>query len=123
MKHSKLFSILFVLFLNLPLIAFASDDIDLTKIPPPTPTPNTLSYELPVSATIDDTQLTVYFESNVGNATITVYDEFNNIVALETVDTNNLKIVSIPSSDWESGDYTLTITYSNTGATGTFNLQ
>ncbi len=123
MKHSKLFSILVVLFLNLPLIAFASTDIDLTKIPPPPPTPNTPSTQLPVSATIDNIQLMVYFESTVGNATITVYDEFNNIVATETVDTYNLNTVSIPSDVWGAGNYSLTITYGTTGATGTFNLQ
>ena len=76
-----------------------------------------------VSATIDDTLLEVYFDSPVGVASITVYDANNNVVSQQTVDTDSISEVSISTSSWTSGTYTLKISYSTTRLTGEFQKE
>ena len=75
------------------------------------------------SATISDSELSVYFEYSVGDATITVYDAFNNVVCQETVDTNATSATSISVSNWSSGDYKITVTYGNTTQRGYFSIE
>ncbi len=57
---------------------FASQkQIDLSKLPDkPGPKPLSITY-LPISATISETELAVYFNAVVGLATIKVYDANN----------------------------------------------
>ena len=76
-----------------------------------------------VSASIDETQLAVYFDSPVGEATITVYDANNNVVSQQTVDTDSVSEVFISISSWTSGTYTLKITYGTTHLTGEFQKE
>jgi len=83
---------------------------------------NSLFY-LPVSATISETTLSIYFDMPVGNAVITVYDADNNIVSLEIVDTYFTSEVFVPTDSWASGDYTLKITYGTTTLSGKFLLE
>ena len=78
---------------------------------------------LSVSASIDDTQLEVYFGSPVGDATITVYDAINNIVYQETVDTDSISEVFISTASWTSGTYTLKISYGTTHLKGEFQTE
>jgi len=121
MKRLIFLSILVVSAINI----FAGDPIDLTKypIPPPHPIPNSLTQELPVSATISDSQLSVYFETSVGDATITVYDESDQIIYQETVDTDSTSTVFISSSSWSAGNYSITITYGTTTLRGDFSIE
>ena len=78
---------------------------------------------LSVSASIDDTQLEVYFGSQVGDATITVYDANNNIVYQETVDTDSNSEVFISTASWTNVTYTLKITYGTTHLKGGFLME
>jgi len=117
--------IIFVSFILLFAKAFAVvSTIDLTKNPqPPPPVSTSLTQELPVSAFISETELSVYFESTVGDATITVYDADNNVVYQETVDTDLESSVFISSSSWSTGGYSVTITYGTTSLIGYFDIE
>jgi len=79
--------------------------------------------ELPVSATISETTLSIYFDMPVGNAVITVYDADNNIVSLEIVDTFTTSEAYLPTDSWASGNYTIKITYGTTTLSGEFLLE
>ncbi|MEI8272905.1 MAG: DUF3244 domain-containing protein [Paludibacter sp.] len=121
MKRSILFIALFTFFIC--GIASATDNIILVKDPPPPPIPSRLETELPLSATINASQLAVYFEPTVGDATITVYDAYNNIVSQETVDTDSESSVFISSSSWSAGSYSVVIIYGTTTVRGYFNME
>jgi len=118
---TSFFIITFLIFSS-GTIAFATN-IDLRKDPPPPPIPTAPVMEFPLSATIDDSQLEVYFDSPVGDATITVYDANNNIVSLETVDTDSISDVFISTDSWTIGTYTLKISYGTTRLTGEFQTE
>jgi hypothetical protein len=92
-------------------------------VPPPEPKPLSMTQELPVSATIDDVQLVLYFDESVGTATIKVYDSSNNVICQQTADTSSSLEVSISSSNWNSGSYYVTITYGETSLIGDFDLE
>ena len=89
---------------------------------PPAQT-NGLTQEPSASATIDATELDVYFEYGVGDATITVYDADNNVVAQEVVDTDSTSAVSIGVSNWAIGVYMITVTYETTTQRGYFSIE
>ena len=89
---------------------------------PPTQTDG-MTMELTASATIDATELDVYFEYGVGDATITVYDASNNVVYQEVVDTNSTSTVNIGLSGWSSGNYMITVTYGTTTQRGYFSIE
>lgn len=106
-------------------LSFATSPILLP--PDGTPTePPTHRGDVPVepsaSATISDTELAVYFNYSVGDATITVYDENNQVVYQETVDTGSTTGVYIPVDAWYSGTYMVTVTYGTTTQRGYFQL-
>ena len=92
--------------------------------PPPAPgQPDMMTQEPSASATISDTELDVYFEYGVGDATITVYDANNNVVYQEVVDTNSTSAVNIGVSNWATGDYMITVTYGTTTQRGYFSIE
>jgi len=121
MKRSILFS--FSLLVLTSNIFALTTEIDLNKNQQPKgPKPLSLTY-LPVSATISETDLSVYFDSVVGLATIKVYDANNNIISLEIVDSATTSEVFIAANGWTSGDYTLEITYGATTLIGEFSVE
>lgn len=121
MKRSILFSFLIVL-LTSSLYA-SSTEINLTKIPDSKePRPLSLTF-IPVSAIISETTLSIYFDSPIGNATITVYDANDNVVALEAVDTNSTSEVLIATEAWASGNYTIKVDYGITTLSGIFLVE
>ncbi len=121
MKRSIVFSFLLVLF-TASLYA-STTQISLFKDPIlPGPKPLSLTF-LPVSATISETDLSVYFDSPVGNATITVYNASDNIVAQETVDTDSTSEVSLAAEAWASANYSIKITYGITTLSGVFLVE
>lgn len=121
MKRSILFMLLFSLFSS--VATMSGTEIDLTKVPPtPGPVPNSITL-IPVSATINETELGVFFESSVGTATITVYNASNEVVEQEVVDTESLLEVYMPVDTWCTGNYTITVTYGNTTLQGVFLIE
>ncbi|MEI7503873.1 MAG: DUF3244 domain-containing protein [Paludibacter sp.] len=104
-------------------ILAVTKEIDLSKDPiAPGPRPLSLTI-IPVSATISETELSVYFETSVGNAIITVYDNMHQILCQQTVATNSTLEFYLPSTEWATGDYTLTVTYGTTNLTGEFQME
>ncbi|MDR3651855.1 MAG: DUF3244 domain-containing protein [Paludibacter sp.] len=77
---------------------------------------------IPVSASFDGTDLYLTFSSKVGVAQVTVIDQFGSIVYMQSVDTNSTSTVVIPTDSWDSGTYTLQVTYGTTTLSGTINL-
>jgi hypothetical protein len=128
MKISKLWIYKFCLIAGLifTVQGLFATDITIRKddpVPPPQPIPNSVTQEIPVSATIDNTQLVIYFEESVGDATITVYDANNQMVTQETVDTDSISEVYISSGSWNSGSYYVTISYGTTNLIGDFEIE
>jgi len=132
MKISKSWFFRICLIAGLVLSAqfsFANDPVQV-PIPtdnspePPIVLPHIMTTLLPsASATISDTELAVYFDYSVGDATITVYDADNNVVYQETVDTDSTSEVSISVGNWIAGDYMLTVTYGSTTQRGYFSIE
>lgn len=121
MKHSILFSLLIVLLTS--SIYASSTEINLTKIPDSKePRPLSLTF-IPVIATINETTLSVYFDLPVGNATITVYDANDNVVAFETVDTSSTSEIFIATEAWASGNYIIKVDYGTTTLSGIFLVE
>lgn len=90
---------------------------------PPTQ-PNGVAIIPSASAILSDTELVVYFDYSVGDATITVYDTNNNVVIYEqTVDTGSTSEVCIPVDIWPAGEYRITVTYATTTQRGCFQLN
>jgi hypothetical protein len=77
---------------------------------------------IPVSATVDDATLAIFFDWSVGIATITVYDAQNQIVYQGITDTYSTIEEKISVDSWESGDYTIKIVYGTTHLIGVFQL-
>ncbi len=121
MKRSIAFSFLLVMLAN---SLFASiKEINLNKNPDkPGPKPLSITY-LPVSATISETELSVYFDSVIGYATICVYDNNDNLVTVETVDTNSTSEVFISTDAWSSSSYKIKVSYGTTILTGIFFIE
>lgn len=121
MKRPIVFSFLLVL---LTSSVFASTtEINLITNPTlPGPKPLSLTF-LPVSATISETELSVYFDSPVGSAIITVYDANDNIVAHETIDTYSTAEFNIAAEAWASAKYTIKIYYGTTTLSGIFSVE
>ncbi|MEI8272176.1 MAG: DUF3244 domain-containing protein [Paludibacter sp.] len=93
--------------------------------PPPQPMPNGIITEttIPLTATVDNNSLAVYFEWSVGDATITVYDEYLNVVCQTVTDTDSDLSMFIPSDSWNAGNYTITIKYGSTDLIGNFTIE
>jgi Flp pilus assembly secretin CpaC len=104
---------------------FAGDIIIIRRDPgsePPSAS-NKLKAIIPVTATEDNSELAVYFEEAVGDATITVYDASSQVVYQEVIDTDSQSAAFIDISTWASGDYTLTISYGTTNLIGEFTIE
>jgi len=77
---------------------------------------------LPVSADVINDELVVDFSSAVGNATISVVDQYGNTIYLSTINTYSSSELAIPVTGWGSGSYTLKISYGTTNLIGSFQL-
>ena len=126
-----IFSLIVFTLMSLNYVSVSGTPIDLSKtVPPPIPTvqnstmestnPEISDSDIPVSATIGDTDLSICFDYAVGDAVITVYDTDNNIVYQGTINTDSSLNVFIPSNLWTAGDYIITISYDNEYLTGNF---
>ena len=92
--------------------------------PPPQPMPNRSSVDsdIALTATVDNSNLAVYFSWAVGEATIIVYDKNLNVVYQTVADTDCILDLFIPSDYWSTGDYTITISYGTINLIGDFQL-
>ena len=72
--------------------------------------------------TLEDSVLTVDFGYPTGTVTVVVYDESNQIVFTETVDTLATPSFSTPTDNWDEGNYTINVTCANITLYGDFNL-
>lgn len=108
-------------------ISFATktmaSEITLTKAEPIPPGPRPLSLvSYPVSASIEETSLFLYFDWSVGFSTITVYDSSNTAVYQTVVDTSSTLEVTIPVDYWDTDTYKLTVSYGATNLYGYFQI-
>ena len=95
------------------------------SVPPPEPMPAFLSVdtEIPASATVDSRELVVNFEWSVGEAIITVYDQYGNVLYQGVADTDTDLSTSVSSGSWSAGNYTLTISYGTEHLIGDFHIE
>ena len=121
MKRLIVFSFLLAM-LTCNVFASATQINLITNPTPPGPKPLSLTF-LSVSATISESELSVYFDSPVSNAIITVYDAYDNIVSQETVDTYSTSEVFIATDSWTSGNYTIKVSYKTSTLSGVFLVE
>jgi hypothetical protein len=124
----SIFSIFFFTLFQTFITTASAKEIDLSngKTPPcPRILSRATSFSITtnVSADINETELSVYFDSPVGTATITVYDVNNQIVDQQTVDTNSTSEAVLPIDVLDSGDYTVEISYGTTTLVGSFIIE
>ena len=77
---------------------------------------------IPVSVSLNDTELGISFSKSVGVAQISIVDATGVIVYQEYVDTNSTPQTYIEVGGFDSGNYTLKITYGTTSLKGAFQL-
>lgn len=77
---------------------------------------------IPVTADVINGELGVFFNSPVGIATVSVVDQYGNVVELTTIDTNSSSELYISTDGWDAGVYTLKISYGTTHLIGEFQL-
>ena len=77
---------------------------------------------LPVSVSLDDTTLGIFFSKPVGIAQITIVDESGNIVYQAVANTNSSLESDIETGGFDSGNYTLKVSYGTTTLIGGFQL-
>jgi len=90
-------------------------------VPPPGPMP-LMEEVFPVSATVDSNTLAVYFDTEVGDATIRVLDSNNQVVYQEVLNTGSTTECYISVANWSGGGYKLKIAYGSTRLIGDFVL-
>lgn len=127
MKNSKSMLSKTCVIAGLLLVAqfsFATDIIIRKDDQSPQPMPNRSSVDsdIALTATVDNSNLAVYFDWAVGEATIIVYDENQNVVYQTVADTDSILDFFIPSDYWSTGDYTITISYGTINLIGDFQL-
>ncbi len=81
-----------------------------------------VSTAISASASLDGAELGVFFNKSVGVAQVTIVDETGNVVYQEVIDTANSKETYIEVGGFDSGSYTLQVTYGSTELVGTFQL-
>lgn len=77
---------------------------------------------IPASVSLNDTELDIFFTSSVGIANITIVDQSGAIVYQEVLDTNSTRSTSIETGGFDSGTYTVKVSYGSTNLVGTFQL-
>ena len=76
----------------------------------------------PVSVSLYDTELVVDFSNYVGIATVTVVDQYGSVAFQETINTRFTLESSVETGGWDSGSYTIYISYGSTKYNGSFQL-
>ncbi|HET7733158.1 MAG TPA: DUF3244 domain-containing protein [Paludibacter sp.] len=76
----------------------------------------------PVTYDIIGSNLAVCFNSKIGTATVSVEDQYGNVVYQSVVNTNTQSVLYIPVQGLEIGSYVLKVTSSSTNFIGAFQL-
>jgi len=122
--NSSVISFITLLFCVLSVQSVLAVEVPLKKGDAPGIGSNMLSKSnsvLPVSVSLDDTTLSIFFSKSVGTAHITIEDENGNVVYQEVVNTNSTLESDIETGGFDSGNYTLKVSYGTTTLIG--NLQ
>lgn len=77
---------------------------------------------IPVSVSLINPQLVIYFNNSIGIAHITIVDQNDSIVYQDVIDTYSSIESVIETSGWDSGNYKVKIVYGSTKLVGTFQL-
>ena len=120
--NSRLFSIFMLLFCILSVQSVFAVEVPLKKDNPAQGSMSKSTTTLPVSVSINDTDLGIVFSKSVGVANITIEDQTGNVVYQDVLDTNSTRTTSIETGGFDSGNYTVTISYSTTSLVGDFQL-
>ena len=120
--NSSLFSIIMLLFCMLTVQSIFAVEVPLKKGENGAGTYTKSTTVLPVSVSINDTDLGIVFSKSVGVANITIEDQNGNVVYQDVLDTNSTRTTSIETGGFDSGNYTVTISYSTTILVGDFQL-
>jgi len=81
-----------------------------------------VSATIPLSASLDDTELAIFFGKSVGIAHVAILDESGSVVYQEVIDTNSTSETYVEIGGFDSGNYTLQVTYGVTNIVGAFQL-
>jgi len=118
MKHLNLFILLLCLLISSKTF---SNEICISPTIPPT-TPRSQSLTIPISITVNNTDLAIHFNKPIGKTTLTITNEAGEIVYQGTTDTNTSLDFYIPTDTLDSGNYTITFDYGSNPLTETFEL-
>jgi hypothetical protein len=125
-KLNFAFLCIIALILGLSPTQYCYPDILIKKDSAPPPEPGKANakpvFTIPVSATIDNNELFVFFNSPIGIATVSIYDETDQLVYQTTVDSTFSTVLTIEVGGWESGSYKLRIAYNDVKLVGEFQL-
>lgn len=80
-------------------------------------------FNVPIYAYTDENTLTLSFDVLVRKMIIAVYDSNNMLMYQRQISTYTQTSLDIDMSSWESDDYTIRISYSNTNFVGEFTLE
>ena len=83
----------------------------------------TSTYDVPIYAYTDENTLTLSFDVLVRKMIIAVYNSNNMLMYQRQISTYTQTSLDIDMSSWESDDYTIRISYSNTNFVGEFTLE
>jgi hypothetical protein len=120
--NSSLFGIFMLLFCILSVQSVFAVEVPLKKDNPAQGSMSKSTTTLPVSVSINDTELGIVFSKSVGVANITIEDQNGNVVYQDVLDTNSTRTTSIETGGFDSGNYTVNISYSTTILIGDFQL-
>lgn len=77
---------------------------------------------IPVSADLNDSELIIDFNSSIGIATITIENQNGDVVYQDLLDTNSELETNIETGGYDSGNFTLRVSYGSTKLIGDFQL-
>lgn len=120
--NSPLFSIFMLLFCVLSVQSVFAVEVPLKKEQNGQGTYTKSTTTLPVSVSINDTDLGIVFSKSVGVVNITIEDQTGNEVYQDVLDTNSTLTTSIETGGFDSGNYTVNISYGTTILIGDFQL-
>lgn len=78
---------------------------------------------IPLTVDLSTTELYLNFTSTVGIATITVTYSNGSAIYQESINTDTNNVLYIPIDSWESGDYSIEVSYGSITLTGSFGLD